>query len=105
MKIHISDIMRTMMRLGFDDGEIHDIFVAMGFPDDEVMALVDRLREEFEEMQIEPLPTHLAREVLKELERRLAELENKILPRLDAISMKIDVLRNKLDKLIQFRST
>jgi len=92
--VAVSDVMRTMMRLGFQDEEIYDVFVAMGFPPEEIELLIERLRGEFEKAGIQPLSLHVSREVMEGLRPILKEMEQTLVVKLEAISLKLELLRN-----------
>lgn len=94
--VAVSDVMRAMIRLGWGDEEIYDVFVATGLPPEEVELLLERLREEFQDSGIQPLSTHVAREVSEVVKNLLAELEQKLAPKLDGISLRLELLKQKL---------
>ena len=90
----VSDVMRAMMRLGFQDEEIYDVFVAMGLPGEEIELLIERLRGEFERAEIQPLSLHVSREVAEGLKPILKEMEQTLAVKLEAISLKLELLKN-----------
>jgi len=97
--IAVSDVMRAMMRLGFQDDEIYDVFVAMGLPGEEIELLIERLRKEFEGTEIQPLSLHISSEVKEELKPLLKEMEQAIVVKLDAILLKLELLKSLLTRL------
>jgi hypothetical protein len=103
MKVAVSDVMRAMMRLGFQDEEIYDVFVAMGLPGEEIELLIERLRREFEGVEIQPLPLHISREVTEELKPILKEMEQTLAVKLEAISLKLELLKNQVHRCLQPR--
>jgi hypothetical protein len=102
--VAVSDVMRAMMRLGFQDDEIYDVFVAMGLPAEEIEPLIERIKKEFEEAEIPALPLHVSREILQELQPILKEIEQTLLVKLESISLKLELLKNLVIRRCQLEN-
>ena len=96
--VAVSDVVRAMMRLGFQDEEIYDVFVAMGLPGEEIELLIERLRREFDGAEIQPLSLHVSKEVVEELKPILKEIEQMLSIKLEAILLKLELLKNLLTR-------
>jgi chaperonin cofactor prefoldin len=94
-----SDIIRSMMRLGFPREEIYDTLTGMGLPGEQVQLLIDRVRIELEEAKLENRSSQLATEVGRVFGERMEELETALSSRLSSISQKFELFGGKLEKL------
>lgn len=94
-----SDIIRSMMRVGFLRDEIYDVLSGVGLPGEQVQLLIDRVAAEFHGAGLEPRPSRLAAEVGEVFERRFEELHHAALNRVDFLARQLELLRTELEKL------
>ncbi len=94
-----SDIIRSMMHLGFPREEIYDTLTGIGLPGEQVQLLIDRVRIELEETKLETRSSQLATEVGRVFGERMEELETTLSSKLGSISQKFELFGGKLEKL------
>jgi len=94
-----SDVIRSMMRLGFTRDEIHDTLAGLGLPGEQVQLLIDRIAADFHEAGIEPQPSRLGKEIREVFKIELEETKHELLVRVDSLSREVGLLRVELEKL------
>lgn len=94
-----SDVIRSMMRLGFVRDEIYDVLAGLGLPGEQVQLLIDRVAVEFYEIKLEPQPSRLAVEVTSVFEKALAGLQHTLLTQIDSIPRELESVKLELEKL------
>ena len=92
-----SDIIRSMMRLGFPREEIYDTLTGVGLPGEQIQLLIDRVNVEFEEAKLETRSSQISTEVGKLLEERMEELKTTLFPKLSFISQKLESKLRRLE--------
>jgi len=94
-----SDVIRSMMRCGFDRDEIYDVLVGIGLPGEQVHLLIDRVSAELEEMELEPRPSKLEKTLQKTLEEALARIKIELFAELAPVVRKINDIAEMLESL------
>ncbi len=95
----ISDVIRSMMRMGFPHDEIYDVLSGAGVPGEHVQLLIDRISAEFHDMGIEPQTSRLAREIQDIFKIELEETLSNILSHASLISREIISIKTEMEKL------
>lgn len=94
-----SDVIRSMMRLGFPHEEIYDTLTGIGLPGEQIQLLIDRVSIEFEEAKLETRRSQLSTEVERLLGERTEEVKAMLFPRLSSISQTFELFENRLKRL------
>ena len=94
-----SDIVRSMMRVGFSHDEIYDVLTGVGLPGDQVQLLIDRVSAEFHDAGLEPQTSRLAKEVQNIFKIELDEALENVSLRMSSISREMELIKVELEKL------
>lgn len=96
--VSVSDLMRSMLRMGFSREEIYEVLAGAGVFGEEVHLLMDHVRAEFEESGLEARPSHLAGELLLRLKPEFESLGREMGSRFDLLLREVEGLREELRK-------
>ena len=94
--VGVSDLIRSMMRMGFSREEIYEVLAGAGVFGEEVHLLMEHLRAEFEESGLEARPSHLAGELLRALKPELEALAGEMGTRLDLLRQEVEEMGEEL---------
>ncbi len=94
--VGISDLIRSMLRMGFSREEIYEVLAGAGVFGEEVSLLLEHLRAEFEESGLEARPSHLAGELLRLLKPELGLLLRELDTRFKLLLQELDSLKREL---------
>jgi hypothetical protein len=94
--VEVSDLIRSMMRMGFSREEIYEVLAGAGVFGEEVHLLMEHLRAEFEESGLEARPSHLAGELLRVLKPELEALAREVFARLDFLQREVEEIGEEL---------
>ena len=94
-----SDVIRSMMRLGFARDEIYDTLAGIGLPGEQVQLLMDRIAADFHEAKLEPQPSRLGREVREVFKFELEGARHELLAGVDSLSREVGLVKLELEKL------
>ena len=94
-----SDVIRSMMRLGFTRDEIYDTLAGTGLPGEQVQLLIDRVAADFHEASLEPQPSRLGKEVREAFKLELEGAKHELLARVDSLLREAGLVRVELEKL------
>lgn len=92
----LSDLMRSMLRMGFSREEIYEVLAGAGVFGEEVHLLLDHLEVEFEESGLGTRPSHLAGELLLRLRPELEALGREVRSRSELLLREMAELRLEL---------
>ncbi len=93
--VSVSDLIRSMLRMGFSREEIYEVLAGAGVFGEEVHLLMDHLRAEFEESGLEARPSHLAGELLFRLKPEFESLREEMRSRFDLLLREVGELGRK----------
>ena len=94
-----SDVIRSMMRMGFSHDEIYDVLTGVGFPGEQIQLLTDRVSAEFHEAKLEPRTSRLGVEVERVFGGAFEELRSELFARMDSVTQELEFVKVKLEKL------
>ncbi len=94
-----SDVIRSMMRMGFSHDEIYDVLTGIGLPGEQIQLLTDRVSVEFHEAKLEPRTSRLGVEVGRIFEGAFEELRHELFARMSSIARELEFVKVKLEKL------
>ncbi|MEM3420779.1 MAG: hypothetical protein QXT02_03950 [Candidatus Hadarchaeum sp.] len=96
-----SDVVRAMMRAGYQRGEIYDLLVETGLKGEQAQLLIERVAVELHQTNIESRPSRIAAEVSKLFLDSFNNFVQETRSRDDLFSLKQDIIKNELEKLEQ----
>jgi DNA-binding transcriptional MerR regulator len=94
--VAVSDLIRSMLRMGFSREEIYEVLAGAGVFGEEIHLLMEHLRAEFEESGLEARPSHLAGELLRALKPELEALVREVTARLDSLRLEVEEMGEEL---------
>jgi len=94
-----SDVIRSMMRMGFSHDEIYDVLIGIGLPGEQIQLLTDRVSAELHEAKLEPRTSRLGVEVERVFEGAFEELRHELFARMSSIARELEFVKVKLEKL------
>lgn len=94
-----SDVIRSMMRIGFAHDEIYDVLTGVGLPGEQVQLLIDRVSAEFREAKLESQSSRLGAEVSEVFRAELADVQHEMVTQIDRISRELELVKGELKKL------
>jgi DNA-binding transcriptional MerR regulator len=97
--IATSDVIRSMKRVGFPDGEIYDVLTGAGLPGEQIQLLIDRVSAELYDAKLESKSSHLETKMREILRSELDGGSQAILSKLEQLSLEIQFMRNEVEKL------
>lgn len=97
--IAASDVIRSMMRMGFSHDEIYDVLTGIGLPGEQIQMLTDRVLADFHEAKLEPRTSRLGVEVERIFEGAFEELRHELFARMSSIARELEFVKVKLEKL------
>ncbi|KUO43231.1 MAG: hypothetical protein APU95_01915 [Hadesarchaea archaeon YNP_N21] len=95
----ISDIIRSMLRMGFSKDDIYDVFAGVGLPGEQVQLLIDRISAEFYESNLESRATKLSSELSQIFKEELHCVQQALFSKMDLISIELQFLKGEVEKL------
>ncbi len=97
--VSASDVIRSMMRMGFSHDEIYDMLTGVGLPGEQVQLLTDRVSVEFREAKLGSRTSRLGVEVERVFEGAFGELRCELFARMNSIARELEFIKVKLEKL------
>ena len=94
-----TDIARVMKRLGFSQEEIYDTLTGAGIPGTDAQLLLDRIDDEFEDVEYESKVSRVGEEVKDIFEAELDVLRIKLDSRIRTFEKNIASLEGKVENL------
>jgi len=94
-----SDVIRSMMRMGFSHDEIYDVLTGVGLLGEQIQLLIDRVSAEFHEAKIEPRTSRLGVEVDRVFGEAFEELRSELFARMGSVARELEFVKVKLEKL------
>ncbi|MEM0359389.1 MAG: hypothetical protein QXF20_02955 [Candidatus Hadarchaeales archaeon] len=83
--VAVSDLIRSMMRMGFSREEIYEVLAGAGVFGEEIHLLIEHVGAEFGEAGLETRPSHLALELIRWLKPELEALSREMNFRFDLL--------------------
>jgi len=94
-----SDVIRSMMRMGFVRDEIYDVLTGVGLPGEQVQLLIDRVSAEFCDARLESRSSRLGTEVSEVFRGELAEVRHELVTQMNRLSRNLEFIKGELEKL------
>lgn len=98
-EVTATDIARSMKRLGFLQQEIYDTLTGTGISGGEVQLLLDRIEDEFEDVELESRVSRLAEEVEKIFGLKMEKLKIELNSRLRVLNRNVGEMSSDLESL------